>query len=87
MEQDLIGSWVDECCERDVNRESNSTDLYKSYQTWCVDSGLRVASKVAFSRRLAERGFTTRRSNGKTWMSGLVVSSLCHSYGMSYSGA
>jgi P4 family phage/plasmid primase-like protien len=87
VEQDLIGSWVDECCERDVNRESNSTDLYKSYQTWCVDSGLRVASKVAFSRRLAERGFTTRRSNGKTWMSGLVVSSPCHSYGMSYSGA
>jgi P4 family phage/plasmid primase-like protien len=81
VEQDLIGTWVDECCERNVNHESNSTDLYKSYQTWCLDSGLRVASKVAFSRRLAERGFTTRRSNGKTWISGLVVNLTFHGYG------
>ena len=86
VEQDLIGTWVDECCEQNVNHESNSTDLYKSYQTWCVDSGLRVASKVAFSRRLAERGFTTRRSNGKTWISGLVVKLPFHCYGTSCSG-
>ena len=86
VEQDLIGTWVDECCEQKLNHESNSTDLYKSYQTWCVDSGLRVASKVAFSRRLAERGFTTRRSNGKTWISGLVVSLTFHGYGASCSG-
>jgi P4 family phage/plasmid primase-like protien len=72
-EQDLIGGWIAECCEEISGKESTSSELYKSYQAWCIESGLRVASKIAFSRRLADRGFASRKSNGNTWVSGLCI--------------
>ena len=72
-EQDLIGGWIAECCEENSDKESIMSQLYKCYQAWCIESGLRVASKIAFSRRLADRGFISRKSNGNTWIKGLCI--------------
>ncbi len=79
-EQDLIGGWIAECCEEISGKESTSSELYKSYQAWCIESGLRTASKIAFGRRLADRGFSSRKSNGNTWIKGLCIQYVYNGY-------
>ena len=72
-EQDLIGGWLNECCELSPLNEASSTDVYASYKTHCIDNGLRPNSSNALTRRLSERGFDVRKSNGKKLWSGISV--------------
>lgn len=72
-EQDLIGSWLSECCKLSPSSEASSTEIYANYKNWCMDNGLRPASSVGLSRRLSERGFCSRKSNGARLWAGLSV--------------
>lgn len=66
-EQDLLGSWIDDCCEPGVFETSNKA-LYSSFQTWCTQSGESDLSNKAFSMRLSERGYESRKTkNGRFW--------------------
>lgn len=70
-EQDLIGRWLAECCRLSPSLETSSKEIYPNYKQWCIDNGLRPASNVSLGRRLSERGFYGRPSNGKTLWAGL----------------
>jgi len=72
-EQDLIGRWLAECCRLSPSLETSSTEIYSNYKQWCIDNGLRPASNVSLGRRMGERGFSSRPSNGKTLWAGLGV--------------
>jgi P4 family phage/plasmid primase-like protien len=72
-EQDLIGNWLSECCDLSPMNEASSTDIYARYKNWCIDNGLRPSSSVALGRRLGERGYSSRRSNGTSRWSGIAV--------------
>ena len=72
-EQDVIGQWLDEATTRDSLGEVSSTDLYASYRSWAIDSGMKPASKVALGRRMGERGYRYKRSNGQTKWLGLSL--------------
>jgi len=72
-EQDLIGRWLAECCRLSPRDETSSTELYSNYKNWCLDNGLRPASNVSLGRRLAERGFNSRKSHGRMIWGGLSV--------------
>jgi P4 family phage/plasmid primase-like protien len=78
-EQDLIGTWMAECCNQSPKNEASSTEIYANYKNWCVDNGLRPASNVGLSRRLSERGFYSRKSNGARLWTGLSVGNLSYS--------
>jgi P4 family phage/plasmid primase-like protien len=80
-EQDLIGTWMAECCEQSPRNESSSTEIYTNYKNWCMDNGLRPASNVGLSRRLSERGFYSRKSNGSRLWTGLSVGNPSYSGG------
>jgi len=67
----LIGSWLSECCKLSPSNESSSTELYSNYRNWCSENGLKPNSNTALSRRLSERGFYSRKSNGKRLWSGI----------------
>ncbi|MDP3332601.1 MAG: phage/plasmid primase, P4 family [Methylococcaceae bacterium] len=84
-EQDLIGSWLSECCKLSPSNESSSTELYANYRNWCLDNGLKPNSNVALSRRLSERGFYSRKSNGKRLWSGISTDNSANDSG--YSGS
>jgi P4 family phage/plasmid primase-like protien len=75
-EQDLVGRWLAECCRQSPSFETSSTEIYSNYKKWCIDNGLKPASNVSLGRRLGERGFNKRPSNGKTLWSGLGVNDL-----------
>jgi len=78
VDQDLIGNWLNECATVDKYAETQASDLYANYKIWCLDNGLRPASAVSLGRRLSERGFFNRKSNGKKIWTGLTLSDLRH---------
>jgi P4 family phage/plasmid primase-like protien len=72
-DQDIVGRWLEECTKRDPHGEESTTDLYDSYESWCLRNGLRPSSTVVLGRRLSDRGFKPRKSNGKRWWGGLTL--------------
>jgi P4 family phage/plasmid primase-like protien len=77
-EQDLMGRWFSECCEQSPNGETSARELYQSYKNWCIENGLHPASNVSFGRRLTDRGFKSRKSNGNAIWRGITLN-----YGLS----
>ncbi|CAB3797454.1 phage/plasmid primase, P4 family [Pararobbsia alpina] len=73
QDQDITGKWLSDCTVKDVSRETLSTALYANYKSWAMDNGFQAASSQTLSRRLRERGFEPRKSNGKTWWPGLAL--------------
>ncbi|MFX3544889.1 DNA primase family protein [Ralstonia mannitolilytica] len=63
-DQDVLGSWLSECTE-ESSVETAFADLYASYKAWCIDNGLMAASAKVLGRRLKERRYEPRKSNGK----------------------
>lgn len=59
-DQDLIGQWLAEKCERDAKAFERSSDLHRSYSGWCEGQGLRPKSNVALSASLVSAGFRKR---------------------------
>lgn len=56
-EQDLIGQWLDERCERTASAFERSGDLHKDYKNWCDGQGVHPKSNVALSAHLVSAGF------------------------------
>ncbi len=78
VDQDLTGRWLNECTSLSTHGEASSGDLYANYKAWSIDNGLRPASAVALGRRLSERGFSDRKSNGKRLWCGLTLTDSRH---------
>jgi putative DNA primase/helicase len=66
--EDTLGRWRDERCDLDINHLSETTLLYRDYESWSHVVSERVISPRAFSEKLETMGFerthhpTTRRS-------------------------
>lgn len=77
-DQDLTGTWLAECTQPNAHSEVLTSDLYASYKSWCIDNGHKPASNAVLGRRLSERGFHVRQSNGKRYWSGLSLTDCRH---------
>lgn len=66
VEQDLLAAFLDECCIINSLATATAGVLYTAYKSWAEESGLSPMSKIAFSRQLEERGFTTKGPDGKS---------------------
>lgn len=73
VDQDIIGRWLEECTSPAPQGEVSTGDLYACYSEWCISSGLRPASIVVLGRRLSERGYRARKSNGNRLWCGLTL--------------
>jgi putative DNA primase/helicase len=58
--EDHLGAWLEECCERDGI--SDGKTLYANFSTWCEDQGERPWSRRAWSNAMLDRGFIPTRS-------------------------
>jgi P4 family phage/plasmid primase-like protien len=72
VDQDVMGMWLSECT-RVSDYETTSGALYASYKAWCLKTGAKPASQIVMGRRLGERGYAHRPSNGQTWWKGLSL--------------
>lgn len=52
-EIDVLKTYIDECCIVGADYYARLDDLYRVYQTWASDSGIRPISRISLSRYLA----------------------------------
>jgi|GEM_PF-943060 len=64
-EQDVIVTFLNDCCVTAPQAKTAVKELYKVYQDWCEENGERPLSQRDLGARLAERGYERRR-DGKT---------------------
>jgi putative DNA primase/helicase len=57
----------------DPRGEVQSSALYKAYANWCDTNGERANSQSWFSRRLKERGYKSRKTNGNVVWEGMSL--------------
>lgn len=56
-EQDVVGQWLTERCERNAKAFELSSALHRDYTAWCERNGMRPKSNVALSATLVAAGF------------------------------
>ncbi len=64
--EDVLGQWLEECCERKDRMEGASG--YRSYSAWCERQGEKTQSRRTWSNALVERGFEPCKGTGGTRM-------------------
>jgi putative DNA primase/helicase len=72
-DSDLLGQFIEEVCFLDPYERVLQGDLYRQYRTWTQTNGIGSLAKASFTRRLAERGHSEKKSNGKKFYSGLKI--------------
>jgi len=63
-DEDVLGEFIDECCELGNQCRESFADLYASYGEWCETNRERPLTKRKFGSRLAERGLPDERGTG-----------------------
>jgi putative DNA primase/helicase len=71
-ELDVVGRFLEECCDISKMAETRASDLYKAYTSWCEESREHAASQRTFGEALTEKGFERRLSAG-VWYRGLAL--------------
>lgn len=66
-ENDVLGTWLAECCVKEANAVAEAGGLYRSYKTWAEDRGERVDTATAFGLALERLGFTSERPSSGRW--------------------
>lgn len=72
-DSDLIGGWIDECCEICNGCSEVGSKLYESYRQWARENGMRELSSRNLGRRLSEKGYVRRKTHGQVLWDGLRV--------------
>lgn len=73
-DSDALGRFILEWCERDSDAEIEAGELHRAFSDWCKIDGANAVNANNFGRRLTDRGFERRKSNGKTYRGGLRLS-------------
>jgi P4 family phage/plasmid primase-like protien len=63
-EMDVLGAFLQECCEIDIEYNETAKELYAAYKFWCEDNGERPETQRRFGSRLTERGGFERYRGG-----------------------
>jgi putative DNA primase/helicase len=66
-ENDVLGTWLAECCVKEANAVAEAGGLYRSYKTRAEDRGERVDTATAFGLALERLGFTSDRPSAGRW--------------------
>lgn len=72
-DQDPVGRWIKARTVPDGNATSQSSELYRDYQTWCFAEGERTLSQKAFSQAILTKGFQKDRRVGLSRFSGIAL--------------
>ncbi len=72
-ESDLLGQFLDEMSTAKPESRTEQPFLFEQYRKWHDANGTRAGSKTTFTKKMAERGYGTARSNGKRYYTGLEV--------------
>lgn len=62
-DEDLIGGWMNECCEQEARAFVPVADLHKSYQTWAERAGEKFFGQKRFSQTIEDHGYERARDS------------------------
>lgn len=60
-EQDVIGQFIEDCCEVGAGFEVAAGTIYRAYEAWCKETGIQAESGTKFGGQLTKRGYGTKR--------------------------
>lgn len=72
-EMDVIGDFIEDCCDRGPTLTATAKALYGAYTTWCQNSGEKPMSQKAFGTALRERGYVNDKAKHGVFWTGLAV--------------
>jgi putative DNA primase/helicase len=72
-EEDLISTWIAECCAVDKIYSQSSGELYRSWAKWAEDAGERSGTNKAFSKTLQEKGFVLKHERDGNTFYGIAL--------------
>ena len=72
-DEDAIGNWIGDACERDPQAWESSTELFSSWKLWAEGTGETVGSQKGFIQALKSRGLIPHRREGARGLLGLRV--------------
>lgn len=64
-DEDGLGAWLEEACERDPWADEATRELYASWKAWADRAGLAAGTEPRFREALAKRGFHRKRLPGR----------------------
>jgi P4 family phage/plasmid primase-like protien len=62
-DEDLIGGWMNECCEQEARAFVPVSDLHKSYQAWAERAGEKFFGQKRFSQVIEDHGYERARDS------------------------
>ena len=67
--EDVVGSFIDECVIRDINKDTKIAETYRVYKAWSVNSGYVSCSKSSFAEQMTGHKFVKQhKSTGDYWV-------------------
>jgi putative DNA primase/helicase len=67
-QMDILGDFIDDCCDVGKGAKVTHSDLYKTYVQWCQQNDEEPMTKKMLTLELQSRNFVTKRtSNNKVW--------------------
>jgi putative DNA primase/helicase len=74
-EQDMIGQFIEDCCELGAAFSVGSGVVYQGYVAWCAEMGIRPESGTKFGAELGQRGYAKVRTMNLRLRQGLHLKS------------
>ena len=72
-ENDWLGQFLDECCERDPSYTEKSGELYQEYRAYCLRTGEYTRSTTDFYSATEKAGFFRKKTNRGIIVHGLKL--------------
>lgn len=62
-EMDVTAAFINDCCERDINKRIKAKDLYQAYKTWANENGQYEMNSTKFGKEMGNK-FNKKKSGG-----------------------
>ncbi len=73
-EMDIIGQFLEECCDSLPSLDIKAKSLWQAYHGWCEEQGEHTMTSRRFNSQLRERGYEVNIGSGnKTYIHGLAL--------------
>ncbi|QWD88543.1 PriCT-2 domain-containing protein [Polynucleobacter sp. MWH-CaK5] len=60
-ESDMLGEFLEDCCEVGADKTESQKAVYGSYKLWTLKNGTHAVTQKSFTRQLGSRGVDTKR--------------------------
>lgn len=71
QQNDIVGNFVEECCLTGTDYKAQSSQLYRAYKAWALETGHKPQSMTSIAGEWKRLGFEKYASNGRVYWRGV----------------